>query len=239
MDQQPHVLETPLTTIEARVLGSLMEKQLTTPDAYPLTLNSLVLACNQKTSREPVSNYESGEVQRCVGALQDRKLIDVDYGARAARYDQRLTRVVSLDKAAQSLLCIMLLRGPQTLNELLSRTQRMFEFKDTDEIQEKLGHLCAKTTPAFMHIPRQAGQREDRYMHLLCGKPDVEAIYAAHQANASAYSGKPKSHDDERVTQLEQQLDSLQSKVTRLEQQMKVLLDLNGFSDEDIAKVES
>ena len=96
-----------LTAMEARILGALMEKQLTTPDAYPLTLNSLLLACNQKTSREPVSNYESGEVQRCVGQLQERKLIDVDYGARAARYDQRLTRVVSLDKPAQALICIM------------------------------------------------------------------------------------------------------------------------------------
>jgi uncharacterized protein YceH (UPF0502 family) len=233
MEQQSPISTEPLlSAIEARVLGSLMEKQLTTPDAYPLTLNSLVLACNQKTSREPVSNYESGEVQRCVSALQDRKFIDVDYGTRAARYDQRLTRVVSLDKPAQALLCIMLLRGPQTLAELLTRTQRMYEFRNAEEIQEKLNHLCAKTIPAFMHIPRQPGQREDRYMHLLCGKPDLEAIYSASQTSSSPRSNQ----NDERVIQLEQQVESLQTQLALVQKQMKVLLELNGVSDEDIAK---
>jgi uncharacterized protein YceH (UPF0502 family) len=233
MEQQsPSPTEPLLSAIEARILGSLMEKQLTTPDVYPLTLNSLVLACNQKTSREPVSNYESGEVQRCVSALQDRKFIDVDYGTRAARYDQRLTRVVSVDKPAQALLCIMLLRGPQTLAELLTRTQRMYEFKNVEEIQEKLNHLCAKTIPAFMHIPRQPGQREDRYMHLLCGKPDLDAIYAASQT-----SSNPRSNQsDERVIQLEQHVESLQAQLALVQKQIKVLLELNGVSDEDIAK---
>lgn len=221
-----------LNAMEARVLGSLMEKQLTTPDAYPLTLNSLALACNQKTSREPVTNYESGELQRCVSALQDRKLVDVDYGARAARYDQRLTRVISMDKAAQSLLCIMLLRGPQTLNELLTRTQRMYEFKSAEEIQEKLEQLCAKTTPAFMHIPRQAGQREDRYMHLLCGAPDLTAIYAASQTNTS--STKSQAHADDRVIHLEQQVESLETQLAHLQKQVRVLMELNGLSDADV-----
>lgn len=228
---EPNTTEPMLSAIEARVLGSLMEKQLTTPDAYPLTLNSLVLACNQKTSREPVSNYESGEIQRCVSALQDRKLVDVDYGARAARYDQRLTRVISLDKAAQSLLCIMLLRGPQTLSELLTRTQRMYEFKNTEEIQEKMDHLCAKTTPAFIHIPRQPGQREDRYMHLLCGKPDLTAIYAASQASAAS----TRSHSaNEDTGQLEQQLNALQLQVSQLQKQVALLMELNGLSDKDV-----
>lgn len=233
MEQQSPIPTEPLlSAIEARILGSLMEKQLTTPDVYPLTLNSLVLACNQKTSREPVSNYESGEVQRCVSALQDRKFIDVDYGTRAARYDQRLTRVVSVDKPAQALLCIMLLRGPQTLAELLTRTQRMYEFKNVEEIQEKLNHLCAKTIPVFMHIPRQPGQREDRYMHLLCGKPDLDAIYSASQTSAS-----PRSiQSDERVIQLEHQVEALQAQLALVQKQLKVLLELNGVSDEDIAK---
>ena len=100
-----------LNEVEARILGALMEKQLATPDAYPLTLNSLVLACNQKTSREPITNLEAGEVQRCLSQMQDRKLIEVDYGSRANRYDQRLTRVLGLDKATQALLNVILLRG--------------------------------------------------------------------------------------------------------------------------------
>ncbi len=222
-------LEPMLTTIEARVLGALMEKQLTTPDAYPITLNSLVLACNQKTSREPVSNYESGELQRCASQLQDKNWITVDYSARAARYDQRLTRVLGLDKAAQALLNVMLLRGPQTLAELLTRTQRMFEFENIKTVEEKLEYLCAKTTPYFIRIPRAPGQREDRYMHLLCGQPDLAAIAAMSSATKSHSSG-----DDERTSHLEQKIELLEQQVKRLQQQVKVLMDLNGVSETDI-----
>jgi hypothetical protein len=218
-----------LTNIEARVLGALMEKQLTTPDAYPITLNSLVLACNQKTSREPVSNYELGELQRCASQLQDKSWITVDYSARAARYDQRLTRVLSVDKATQALLNVMLLRGPQTLAELFTRTQRMFEFENIKAVEEKLEHLCAKTTPYFVRIPRSFGQREDRYMHLLCGQPDLAAIAAMSNSTKSNATG-----DDERTGQLEQKIEQLEQHVKRLQQQMKVLMDLNGVSEEDI-----
>jgi uncharacterized protein YceH (UPF0502 family) len=218
-----------LTTIEARVLGSLMEKQLTTPDAYPITLNSLVLACNQKTSREPVSNYESGELQRCASQLQDKNWITVDYSARAARYDQRLTRVLSLDKATQALLNVMLLRGPQTLAELLTRTQRMFDFENIKAVEDKLEHLCAKTTPYFVRIPRAPNQREDRYMHLLCGQPDLAAIAAMSNSTKSNSSG-----DDERTGQLEQKIEQLEQQIKRLQQQVTVLMDLNGVSDADI-----
>ncbi len=218
-----------LTAIEARVLGSLMEKQLTTPDAYPITLNSLVLACNQKTSREPVSNYESGELQRCASQLQDKDLIRVDYSARAARYDQRLTRLLGFDKATQAILNVMLLRGPQTLAELLSRTQRMFEFENSKALEEKLEYLCAKTTPYFVRIPRVSGQREDRYMHLLCGKPDLDAIATM----TSSFKSSPHA-DDAKVQQLDQKIEALEQQVQRLQQQVKVLMDLNGVSEADI-----
>ncbi len=218
-----------LTTIEARILGALMEKQLTTPDAYPLTLNSLVLACNQKTSREPTSNYEPGEVQRCVGAMQDNKWIEVDYGSRAARYGQRITRVLGVDKATQALLAIMLLRGPQTLSELLTRTQRMFDFATLQGLEEKMEQLCAKTTPVVVHIPRMFGQREDRYMHLLCGKPDLTAIAA--MTNSTKASSPA---EDDRTPALEQKINNLEGEVKRLQQQVKVLMELNGVSEADI-----
>jgi len=221
-----------LTQIEARILGALMEKQLTTPDAYPLTLNSLVLACNQKTSREPVTNYEPGEVQRCVSDMQDRKLLEVDYGSRAARYGQRLTRVIGVDKATQALLCVMLLRGPQTLAELLTRTQRMFEFGNLQGLEEKMEQLCAKTSPVVVHIPRMAGQREDRYMHLLCGKPDLTAI--ANMSNSPAPAIRASNLEDERIPLLEQKVDSLETQIKRLQQQVAVLMDLNGVSDADV-----
>ena len=233
-----HHDEPMLTATEARVLGSLMEKQLTTPDAYPLTLNSLLLACNQKTSREPVSNYQQGEVQHCVSQLQDKNWLTVDYSGRAARYDQRLTRVLGLDKAAQALLNVMLLRGPQTLAELLSRTQRMFEFESINAVEEKLESLCSKSTPYFVRIPKATGQREDRYMHLLCGKPDLAAIAAmisAEKISAEKFSAEKIHHaSDDTVAQLEQKIAELTNQVQLLQQQVKVLMDLNGVSDADI-----
>ena len=217
-----------LSNIEARVLGALMEKQLATPDAYPLTLNSLVLACNQKTSREPVSNFESGEIQRCLSHMQDKKLIDIDYRSRAQRYDQRLTRVLSLDKAAQAVVNVMMLRGPQTLAELLTRTQRMFEFSSLEALEEKMEQLCAKTHPIVVRIPRQIGQREDRYMHLLCGQPDLAAV--AELASGSRKSGS--SELNERIEKLEQQVATLQKVIDGL-------IQLNGVTIQDLLSLKN
>lgn len=228
----PHEEPALLNTIEARVLGSLMEKQLTTPDQYPLTLNSLLLACNQKTSREPISHYESGAVQRALSELQDRNLVAVDYGTRAARYDQRLTRVLSVDKPTQAILTVLLLRGPQTIAEILTRTQRMVEFGSPHALEEKLQQLCAKTKPVVVHIPRQTGQREDRYMHLLCGKPDLAAI-AAMQSSATSTS-RDANGNDEHSLQLEQKIQLLESRIELLEKQVATLMDLNGVSNADL-----
>ena len=219
-----------LNAIDARVLGSLMEKQLTTPDQYPLTLNSLLLACNQKTSREPISNYESGAVQRCVSDLQERQFIAVDYGSRAARYDQRLTRVLSVDKQTQAILTVMLLRGPQTVAEIITRTQRMAEFASPQALEEKLQQLCAKTKPLVVHIPRQIGQREDRYTHLLCGTPDLAAIAAMQNSSVSS----SRSTSDEHSAQPEQKIQLLESRVELLEKQVATLMDLNGVSNADL-----
>lgn len=217
-----------LNNIEARVLGALMEKQLATPDAYPLTLNSLVLACNQKTSREPVTNFESGEIQRCLSHMQDKKLIDIDYRSRAQRYDQRLTRVLSLDKAAQAVVNVMMLRGPQTLAELLTRTQRMFEFASLEVLEEKMEQLCAKTHPIVVRIPRQVGQREDRYMHLLCGQPDLDTLAAP--ASGSRKGGS--SELNERIEKLEQQVATLQKIIDGL-------IQLNGVTTQDLLSLKN
>lgn len=232
----PHEEPALLNAIEARVLGSLMEKQLTTPDQYPLTLNSLLLACNQKTSREPISNYESGAVQRAVSELQDRNFVAVDYGNRAARYDQRLTRVLSVDKPTQAILTVMLLRGPQTVAEILTRTQRMAEFASPQALEEKLQQLCAKTKPVVVHIPRQIGQREDRYMHLLCGKPDLASIAAMQNSpvSPSSASGRNSGGNDEQVAQLEQKIQLLETRVELLEKQVATLMDLNGVTNADL-----
>ena len=213
----PNLPDIQLSAIEARILGALMEKQLTTPDTYPLTLNSLLLACNQKTSREPVSHYSQGEVQNSLNSLQEQKLVDTDWGARAARYDQRLTRVISMDKHAQALLCIMLLRGPQTLGELLTRTQRMADFASTSAIEETLQHLCNKTQPVFIRLPRLSGQREERFMHLFCGLPDASAF----ATSAPAHSAPIAS---EQTQELAGRIETLENKVAQLEQQIAQLL---------------
>jgi uncharacterized protein YceH (UPF0502 family) len=183
-----------------------MEKQLTTPEQYPLTLNSLVTACNQKTSREPVTNFSSGEVGSCLNELRNQKLVDVEYGSRAERYDQKLTRVLALDKRKQAILTIMLLRGPQTVGDLLTRTQRMAEFEGTSDMEELLETLCNKTQPIFMRIPKRSGQRDDRYMHLLCGEVDISALPEP-KSSADANSGSSSAALVARVEELERKLE--------------------------------
>ena len=149
-----------------------------------------------------MSNYTKGEVEHCVNQLRERKLVEVEYGSRANRFDQRLSRSLFLDKPAQAVLTIMLLRGPQTINELLNRTDRMVRFDNPQAVTELLNGLLQKTKPIFMHIPRQSGQREDRYMHLLCGKPDLSTW-------TSASTSSSVSNDTDliaRVDELERQL---------------------------------
>jgi uncharacterized protein YceH (UPF0502 family) len=165
-----------LSEIEARVLGALMEKQLTTPDVYPLTLNSLVTACNQKTSREPVMNLQNGEVQHCINDLESRDLVDIEYGSRADKYKQKLYRALHFDKPEQAIFCLLLLRGPQTVNELFSRSKRMYSFEDQASVEELLEKHLGKLKPLVFKIPAQAGQREDRFTHTLCGEPDLSNL---------------------------------------------------------------
>jgi len=207
--------ETMLSPLEARILGALMEKQLTTPDAYPLTLNSLVLACNQKTSREPVMSLEEGEVQRCLYQLQDRKLVEFDYGARADKFDQRLSRTLHFSDAEHAIFCLMLLRGPQTVNEMLSRSRRMYEFENSAEVEVLLTKLQNKLKPLLVKIPQQIGQREARYMHKLCGDIDVSANSAPVSASTSSSAISQGSTDDlfARVEELEKQMARLLEQV--------------------------
>ena len=193
-----------LSLIDARVLGALMEKQLTTPDAYPLTLNSLTTACNQKTSREPVMSLSEGEVQQCLYDLQKRALVKFEYASRADKYDQRLTREYHFDNAEQAIFCIMLLRGPQTLNELLARTRRMHEFSGHEGLQDLVNKLLSRTKPLLCRIAAASGQREERYMHLFSGS--IEAGEFGHSNSASE---NPESSSDElfaRIEELEKQV---------------------------------
>ena len=206
------LIEPQLNAIETRVLGVLMEKQQTTPDAYPLTLNSLVIGCNQKTSREPVTNYTSGDIQHCVRELADKKLIHIDPTGRADRYSQRLTNALCLDKSKQALLNVMLLRGAQTVHELLTRTQRMQNFENDQEVEDILNELCHQNPPMIQRVAKQTGQRDDRFVHLLSGEPDLTVIASKRsQSNAcdSPQANKQLEALDARIAELEKKVEFL------------------------------
>jgi uncharacterized protein YceH (UPF0502 family) len=189
-----------LNAVEARILGAMMEKELTTPENYPLTLNSLTLACNQKSSRDPQVELTQGEVGSCIRRLQERHLVSGESGSRADRYAQQLTKFLDLDTAAQAVLNIMLLRGPQTLNELLTRSQRMWQFQDVAAVETAVNALAQGAEPRVQKIPRQSGQREDRYMHLLCGKLAIQA------SQPECVMGSANTALEDRIAKLEKQV---------------------------------
>ncbi len=164
-----------LSAIELRVLGALMEKQLTTPDAYPLTLNSIITACNQKSSRDPISHYEQGDLKRTLQILEDKHFVHREYGSRAEKYSQRFIKALELGKKQQALLCVMMLRGPQTLSELDTRTQRMCEFIDKNDLEHSIDRLCHRETPYAIKLGQQPGQRGERITHLFSGTPAIGA----------------------------------------------------------------
>ncbi|MEM7256275.1 MAG: YceH family protein [Pseudomonadota bacterium] len=214
-DQQPTQTDSPmLSAIECRILGALMEKQLATPDNYPLTVNSLISAANQKSSREPVSSYQQGEVVRSLRELEERRFVRYEMGARSEKYEQRFTSEHSLSRKQQALLCVMMLRGPQTVGELQTRTQRLYEFTDRADLMVSLERLTQGDTPMVVLIPRQAGQRDDRYGHLLCGAVEIPASTPLIATTAP------------RHTELQQ----LQQEVDTLRQQLHALYELTGHT---------
>lgn len=202
-----------LTDTEARVLGSLVEKQLTTPEYYPLTLNALVNACNQKNNREPMVSYDETTVNQCLEALRDRNLVYVFYGStsRVPKYKHMLPSVYDLDPAETAVIDVMLLRGPQTLGELRTRTERLHGFAGLGEIQETLDRLARRDDPLVVRLPVQPGQKEARFAHLLSGEIDVE-VFAAAQAARSTRG----SIDAERVEKLEEEVAALRLGIEEL-----------------------
>lgn len=201
----------PLSAIDVRILGCLIEKQATTPETYPLTLNSLVLACNQKTSREPLMNLSEGQVGQALRALEGRGLTRLVMGGRADRWEHRVDKALELVKPQQALLGLLFLRGPQTLSELLTRSNRLYAFEDTAEVQHQLERLIGRELVVL--LPRQSGQREDRYMHQLGEAADLEALLAARQADAPVRV----TADDSRIAELEVRIAALEERLARLE----------------------
>ncbi len=193
-----------LEPLEVRVLGALMEKEVTTPEYYPLTLNSLVAACNQRSNREPVLVVQEEEVQDALERLRERGLIrDVSgAGHRVHKYGHRAGEAFNFDRREHALLCVLMLRGPQTVGELRGRTERMYAFDDLESVEAALGRLAERTPPLVVRLPRRPGEKESRYAHLLGG--EVEVTPGAPQPVGAARLGP-----EERISRLEEEVANL------------------------------
>ncbi len=204
-----------LTETEARIVGSLIEKQLTTPEYYPLTLNALVAACNQKTNREPVVNYDEKTVTGALDDLRDKNIVYVFYGStsRVPKYKHILPDVYELEPSETAVMCVLMLRGPQTIGELRERTGRLYDFRDLNDVNETLEGLMKREEPLITRLERAPGQKEARYAHLLCG--EVTSYTPPERASRGGAA------NDERVEKLEQELESLKSELSSFRQEFE------------------
>ena len=204
---------------ELRVIGSLIEKELTTPQQYPLTLNALVLACNQTSNRNPVVTYEERTVENTVMGLKDKgltRIVHPAHGRSATRYRQVLHEALYLETEQLAVLGVMMLRGPQTLNELKTRTDRAADFADVDAVQATVDALANREEPLVVRIPRQSGQREDRFAHLLGGEVDIAEVAAA----AAASAPPPRQPRSDEVADLRQEVEALRRDLDDLRREL-------------------
>jgi uncharacterized protein len=205
-------MELTLTETEARVLGALIEKDITTPEYYPLSLNALVNACNQKSNRDPVMQLDETAVRDALSGLQEHRLAGPAGGAdsRVTKYEHRTQEVFNFTRAEVAVLCVLLLRGPQTPGELRGRAERMHRFETLDDVQAALQKLMQREPPLAKVLPRQPGTKESRYVHLLAGDVVPEE---APQAPASA---SQQAGDGARLAQLEEEVAALRGEVAAL-----------------------
>ena len=202
---------------ECRVLGALVEKEITTPEYYPLSLNALVNACNQKSNREPVMNLDEAAVRQALHSLDGQSLVRSVSASdsRVTKYEHRLQEAFNFYRHEIAILCVLLLRGPQTPGELRTRTERMHSFEDLSAVQSSLNHLMKREPPLAKVLPRQPGTKESRYAHLLSG--DVESFETKSEAEASASAS---SADAERLTLLEKEVSALRQNAAALEKEL-------------------
>ena len=206
---------TVLTDIETRVLGSLIEKQVTTPEYYPLTLNALTLACNQKNNRHPVTAYTENQVSDALESLREKNLTYVFYGStsRVPKYKHVVPEVMHLNPAETALMCVLMLRSAQTLGELRGNASRLHEFSSLEEVEQTLNGLISRDDePLVARLPRQPGQKEGRFAHLLSGEIDVEALAAAETERTPM----PR-----RSSALEEKVEALAAEVEKLKEQFE------------------
>ena len=211
-------MELSLTENEVRVLGSLIEKDITTPEYYPLSLNALVNACNQKSNRDPVMQLVEDDVRDALTSLQERRMAGPAGGAdsRVTKYEHRLQEVFNFTRPEIAVLCVLLLRGPQTPGELRGRTERMHHFEALDDVQSALQKLAQRDPPLVKVLPRQPGTKESRWVHLMAG--DV-AVPESHQPAAPTVDRT--SGDGQRLTQLEEEVAALRREVGEIKDQLE------------------
>src|SRR6185437_3385600 len=210
-----------LNNIEARVLGSLIEKEITTPDYYPLSLNALVNACNQKSNREPVMSLDETAVSAALANLTDQNLAAGTGGrdSRVLKYEHRLQEAFNFDRLETAILCVLLLRGPQTPGELRSRTERMHKFDDLEQVQSTLQRLMKREPPIVAMLPRQPGTKETRYAHLLSGELQTPVFASEHAAPSPLRS----SNDTERIARLEEAVARLEKELAETREHLAAL----------------
>jgi len=208
-----------LTDIETRVLGSLIEKDITTPDYYPLSLNALVNACNQKNNRDPVMTLDENAVRDALSTLQEKRLAGPASGAdsRVTKFEHRLQEAFNFDRREIAVICVLLLRGPQTPGELRGRTDRMYHFETLEDIVSTLDRLSHRDPPLVAILPRQPGTKESRYMHLFSGEvpppqPDVPRAPTPAIANSNSTA--------ERLAKLEEEVAHLRTELVEVQQQL-------------------
>jgi uncharacterized protein YceH (UPF0502 family) len=205
-----------LTAAESRVLGALVEKEVTTPDYYPLSMNALIDACNQRSNREPVMDLDEEAVRQALHGLEDKQVAGRARSAdgRVTKYEHWLGEAFNFSRAETALVCVLLLRGPQTPGELRSRTERLHEFVEINDVTAGLQKLIEREPPLVALLPRQPGARESRYAHLLSGQ--VESIQTPAAGQPAGHSSPAAPEQDDRLTQLESTVAQLKANLENL-----------------------
>lgn len=209
-------MELQISAQEARVLGCLIEKEMTTPEYYPLSLNALTNACNQKSNRDPVMNLDDTDVVRCLDALRFKGLAmqAASDGGRVPKYKHNLAQKLYLEPEELAILCELLLRGAQTVGELRNRCERMHDFSNLESVEEVLHLLVSRKEPLLIKLPRQPGRKENRFSHLLCGAPDLEEPSANEPAPETAR--RHVDAQEARILALEEEVATLRGEVASL-----------------------
>lgn len=206
-----------LTQVEVRVLGSLIEKEITTPEYYPLTLNALLNACNQLSNRDPVVSFDERTVARALESLREKKLAWMVTGiGRVPKYEHNFSEALKLAEQELAVLCVLMLRGPQTVGEIRGRTGRLYEFKELEEVELTLQALMSAEPPLVVKLPRQPGTKESRYAHLLAGQVQVEEREVMPRLEPATLEVR---QENERIAKLEEELAQVRGELEDLKQQ--------------------